>query len=236
MTVNQRQPKDPLQEIADLAAELCDPKQHIEHIHTHTPNRKRKLTHIWPTIQPGLLHQLHEAITTNMTPDDNGRRTVPTSRPPLLIEAMSQHLRITTTVNRWIWDLQLVNRPSVEANIRSLVGAAPQLDPTDRGALLADLRRWRNWAAILTGWKTVIQPHVPCPNPDCAKMSTLRVDPEHRYAYCRACDRIWDDKDGSINLLAAYIKNQTETPPVKIPIRSGVAGHGGWQTRAGGTA
>jgi len=237
MTVNQRERKDPLVEMAELAEELCNPHQHLERIHDWTPGRKRKLTRVYATVQPGLIAQLREAVSTAMVLDEQGRRTVPASKPPLLLEALNRHLTIATSTNRWIWDLQLVNRDTVEANIHGLVGAAPTLDPPLRFELLADLHRWRTWAAVLTGWAIPpLQPHVACPNPDCATMSSLRIDPERKTGFCATCGHMWDDRDGSINLLAAYIKRETEKPPRKVRVGSTVAGHGAWQTRAGGTA
>lgn len=233
MTVHTRERKDPLVEIAELAEELCDARQHTERIHEWTKARNRKLTKVYITVQAGLIEQLRDAITAAVAPDDEGgRHGIPASRPPLLLEALARHIAISTAVNEWIHWLQLENRPTVEANIRALVGAAPTMDNLGRHAILADLRRWRTWAAVMSGWATApLQPHVACPNPDCATMSSLRVYPDRKAGFCVACQHIWDDRDGTINLLARYIKTETARPHAKIPVGSQTTGHGGWAAR-----
>lgn len=224
---------DQLNLIADLADELTDSRQHREVIWGWSPSRHRIKTGEHITIQTGLLEQLRDAIYPTATIGDApGPRSLPQSKPPLLLEALSHHIAITMGANRWIWELKAINRGTPESNIRTLVGAAAATDEDTRRALTSDLRRWRNWAAVMTGWANPpMTPRVPCPNPDCGHMSTLRILPERRAGMCSKCDRVWDDTDGTIEALAEWVTNYAANPVPTARIRSGAAGHGGWMSR-----
>jgi hypothetical protein len=224
---------DQLTTIAGLAEELTDPRQHRETLWSWSPSRHRIKTGEHITVQPGLLEQLRDAIYPSATIGDNtSPRSLPQSKPPLLLEALSHHIAITMGANRWIWELRAINNGTPESNIRTLVGAAARADDDTRRELTADLRRWRNWAAVMTGWANPpMTPRVPCPNPDCAQMSTLRILPERRAGMCSKCDRVWDDTDGTIEALAEWVTNYANNPTPTARIRSGAAGHGGWMTR-----
>lgn len=221
-----------LADITALADELCDPRQHTERVYGWTPGRNRKLERVHTTIQPGLIQQLRDAIYPRSTSQDEGTRTTPGSKPPLHIEAIGRHITIAMGANHWTWSLKIPNRSTPENNIRALAGAAPRLDTDTLHLLRADLRQWRTWAAVLSGW--ALPPYCPrvhCPNPACAKLGTLRILVERKTGTCSACGNIWDEQDGSINLLAAYITEQTDHPRLTIRIASTVAGHGGWASR-----
>lgn len=73
---------NPLDHIRDLADELTEP--HI--------NREPY------TVQHGLLTQLYRAVLPTSLAEDG---TVPASKPPLELEALSRHQEITDTANRW---------------------------------------------------------------------------------------------------------------------------------------
>lgn len=231
MSVNEKERKDPLVEIADLAEELTDPRQHTERVYEWSPSRNRVSKPV-VTVQAGLLEQLHEAIRHEAIADEQARHGVPASRPPLLLEALARWLDIVTGVNGWMSDAREEHRGSVFGNLRALVGVAARFGSDDRIRLLRDLRRWRTWAAVMSGWANPpLQPHVACPNPECGAIGSLRVIPERKSGLCVECKHTWDDRDGSINVLANYIKNETAKPRVKVPIRSSVQGHGGWAER-----
>ncbi len=232
MSVNERERPDPLVEIAVLAEELCDPREHVERLYEWTKSRNRKIAKKVTSVQPGLLEQLRDAIRGATVIDEVGRRSVPDSRPPLLLEALARHLEIVTGTNEWISHVRETHRGDLESNVRALVGAAASLDRAERFGLLRDLRRWRSWAAVMSGWANpALQPHVRCPNPDCATMGSLRVNPERKRGFCVECRQIWDDRDGSINVLAAYIKGENAKPRGKVPVRSTTQGNGGWADR-----
>jgi hypothetical protein len=230
--VNEREQKDPLVEIADLAEELCDATQHVERIYGWTPSRHRKLINEHVTIKSGLIDQLREAIFGTTATEDEGRRSIPSSKPPLLLEALARLLDITIGSNEWIHRTREVNRGDLESNVRALVGAAGRLDSSVRIELLVDMRRWRSWAAVMSGWALPpYQPHVACPMSTCGKLSSIRIILERKTGLCVECQTVWDDRDGSINLLAAYIAEETAKPHERVPVGSTVAGHGGWSER-----
>jgi hypothetical protein len=86
-----------------------------------------------------------------------------------------------------------------------LVGMAGRLEDHELRDLAADVRRWHNWVAVLTGWKTPIwRPYEPCPL--CDQRRGLRVDLDKQAAYCSGCGETWSADDGSILLLADYIR------------------------------
>lgn len=222
-----------LTDIADLAELLCDPHQHTETVQ-YWANRNRKFRrHV--TIQPGLLHQLHEAVFRQNTADE-GRRGSPGSRPPLQLEALSLHVVIQVAVTRWCWELNVTMRDSTEQDIRALVGAA--MDSDTQTLLRADLRRWRTWCEVMTGWETVWAPKgVTCPVAACGQQGSLRVLLAAKRAFCRnpartedgglVCGATWDQD--TIGVLADYISSQTATPPrPEVKVHSGKAGNGGW--------
>lgn len=229
-----REHKDPLAEIAELAEELCDPRQHTERVYGWTRQRNRKVVRLHTTVQPGLIVQLRDAVhePATINEDHAPRGRAEPSRPPLQLEALARLMDIALYSNEWVHDARIEHRGGIERNIRALVGAAPRIDRSLQLGLLSDLRRWRGWAAVLSGWALPpLQPHVNCPNPDCAKLGTLRIILERKTATCCECKHIWDDRDGSIQLLARYIAQEQARPRLRVPIGSTVAGHGGWAGR-----
>lgn len=225
--------KEPIIEIAELAEELCDPRSHTEPVYGWTKQRNKTLIRQHTTTQAGLIQQLRAAVRHPAVHDEQavrGRETP--SRPPLQLEALARIMDITLLANEWLSTTRTVHRGDVESNIRALVGAAPRLDSDAQHRLLHDLRRWRGWAAVMTGWALPpYQPHVTCPRSECAQLGTLRIILERKTGLCVACQTVWDDRDGSINLLATYIASETAKPHVKVAIRSTVQGHGGWTER-----
>lgn len=200
-----------LTQLADLADQLCDPRQHTERIRTWDHNRNDHWrTHT--TTQPGLLAQLHHAAIDPSNPDTGTHtRGALRSRPPLALEALSRHAVITIAATRWAWSMRLPVRDTVESNIRALVGAAANLDPDDTQLLLSEMRQWQRWCAVLTGWETLYQPaHVTCPIEDCQTRNSLRINLTNTTAMCRACGAAWDGTDGSIAALADHIRIHTE--------------------------
>lgn len=224
--------KDPLVEIAELAEELCDPTEHVEQIYGWTKQRNRKLLRTHRTTQAGLLQQLRVAVAHGGHTEQEGIKTVPSSKPPLLIEALGRMISIEISVNEWISGQRLVNRGRAEPNIRALVGAAGGFDEGIRRMLLSDLRRWRGWAAVMSGWALPpYSPDVKCPVSDCGERATIRIVLERKTGICMACETRWDDRDGSINVLARYIEAETAKDHERVPVGSTVQGHGGWSER-----
>lgn len=189
--------------IADLATELADPHQHREPIWGWTPNRHRVKLRDHTTIHPGLITQLHQAIAPLLaTLDNTGARGVPKSTPPLQLDALDRYLDITVHATTWCHTLDIRPRLQPEQNIRALAGANHR-DHAE--TLLADMRRWRNWAATMTGWQSIYRPRAWCPTIDCTadQPGTLRVNLTSQTAICTACRSWWDAT--TIGILGDYI-------------------------------
>lgn len=201
---------DLLAGITEAADELTEPHRHTERIRDWDANRNAKYrTHV--TTQPGLLAQLYQAVTPSGSAGEASTGSSFGSRPPLAVEALSCHLTITVAVMDWCAHLGTTVRATVESNLRALVGAAPKLDADNQRALLADLKAWRRWCAVLTGWETLYQPGgVACPNVDCGQANTLRINLTNRTAMCKACGAAWAEDDGSITILADHIRSMTD--------------------------
>jgi hypothetical protein len=198
-----------LDQILAVADELTEPHLHREP-YTTWVNRNRK-TSYHETVQPGLLAQLYQSVSPVSSNGEAPAGGVPGSRPPLAVEALSRHDEICMAVLRWCTSLRLDTRVSAESNIRGLVGAAGNLDQDTQAVLLAELRQWRRWAAVLTGWENLYRPaRVPCPIVDCGKTNTLRINLTAQTALCQACSSTWSGDDGSIAVLADYIRRRTE--------------------------
>lgn len=199
---------DVLAAIRDTADALTEPHQHTERIRDWDGNRNAKYrTH--KTTQPGLLTQLGQAIARTGGAAEGSMGGAYGSRPPLAVEALSRHLAITVQVMDWCAHLGIVVRATVESNVRALVGASTTLDQDDARALLADLRRWRRWAAVLTDWEKIITlRQAPCPISDCAQVGTLRINLTTATAMCRTCGSTWAEDDGSLGILAEHINSE----------------------------
>jgi hypothetical protein len=196
-----------LDAIREVADDLSEPHQHTERIRIWDGNRNPKYrTHT--TTQPGLLRQLWECVHPAGTVAEGSIGGSFGSRPPLALEALSRHTVIGIAVLRWCRSLDLKVRKSVESNIRALVGAAGALDDDTARLLLAEMRQWRRWAAVLTGWEKVLTLYrVPCPV--CEQPGTLRINLTNATAMCRHCSSTWADDDGSIQVLARHVESYT---------------------------
>ena len=203
-----------LDQIIDTADALTEPHIHSEPVVTWTKARHRKVTQ-WRTVQPGLITQLYQSVfPASSGGDDPSTRGVPGSRPPLAVEALSRHDEIAMAVLRWCTSLRLETRVSVESNVRALVGAAAGMDTETMTALLDEMRQWRRWCLVSTGWEKVIAPHgVPCFIDGCGQRNTLRINLTNATGLCRACGAFWtkdaEEDAGAIGVLADYIRAYT---------------------------
>lgn len=198
---------DTLQDIADVADELTDSRQHVELLHGWDRNRNRKIVRRITTI-PSLLTQLAAAVFPGETHIENeGTRGGFASRPPARLDAIDRLLAIEAGSARWCISVRLSLRDDASSNIRALVGAAGTMDSDTAKSLLDELRLWRNWAATVTGWQTPPwRPRVPCPA--CDRTDQLRVRLDQKTACCMQCGEAWDAD--TIGLLAEHIRYVTE--------------------------
>lgn len=195
--------------IRDLADDLTEPHMHSEPIKYWDGNRNKKFRwHV--TVQPGLLAQLYQSVMPVSSSAEPHAGGVPGSRPPLAVEALSRHDEIAMAVLRWCTSLRLATRVSVESNVRQLAAAAQAFDDDDAKVLLSEMRQWRRWCAVLTGWESLYRPAgVACPIDSCGKTNTLRVNLTAKTAMCQACASTWSEDDGGIGVLASYIQTVT---------------------------
>jgi hypothetical protein len=176
-------------ELADLVAELCDGRQHIEPIWEYDAAGNKRMRRAWTTNHPGLLTQLrafaHEGLRVgSRSPASVGK---PASRPPGCFDALSAHHYISTQAVRWMTPYQ-APRPEPEANVQALVGLVDKLDEVDLARLVGEVRYWRGMAATCTGWiERPYTPPVRCPI--CHRFGSLRVNIEGRTGYCTNRDR-----------------------------------------------
>jgi hypothetical protein len=204
---------DVLADLLVAADELTDGRQHTERTPYWDDNRNRKFRTHKVTL-PGLLAQLYESVYPSAG-GEGGRRPHPGSRPPLALEALSTHTVITIAVVKWCWDLRIDQRDTVESNIRALVAAVTLQDADVQHRLRADLRRWRTWCAVMTGWERVdTYPAVSCPV--CDLRGSLRVNLTTGRGYCTnhdldadgtlVCGSTWTADDGTLMVLGQHIR------------------------------
>lgn len=193
-----------LDQITDLADELTQPHAHREPYTIWDGQRHRKaLHHI--TVQHGLITQLYRAVLPSSAATDGNGGSIPGSRPPLEIEALSRHQQITAAAKGWCNTLAIEVRTKPEDTIRGFVGAAPSLDEPQQRALAADLRRWAHWCRVYLGMEQVRQiAGVPCPLADCNGRGSLRINLTTSHGLCIACGATW--AHDTIGILAEHIR------------------------------
>jgi hypothetical protein len=196
-----------LQDIADTADALTEPHQHHEPIHDYDQHRNKRMRRVYTTTQPGLLHALWEAIEPGRADTNGAQGGGFGSAPPLCLEALSRHTAIQIGVTWLCWTIGTPQRDTTASSIRALVGAAANIDSDAQRFMLRELRTWRTWCAVMTGWQTpAYAPNVPCPA--CEKASGLRINLGRKTAMCIHCDARWDED--RIGVLADYVRATKE--------------------------
>lgn len=200
-------------QITDEVTALVDPRHHVEPFYEWV-NRNRKLM-AHRTEQPSLLEQLRALADEPLVIDlSDAGHSVPRSRPPGGIDALDRLMAIEAGTAWWASvRLRRDLRETVEDNLRLLVGAATRLEDLDLRDLAYDVHRFHGWAATLTGWQSPPwRPRAACPL--CNGTGTLRVMLDKRRATCLACGEVWSEDDGTITLLADYIRElgERDTP------------------------
>jgi hypothetical protein len=187
--------QDLIIKIYEVADELCDAHVHIERVPFWDTSRNRKHRE-HKTTQPGLIAQLYEAAVdpVKTVSEAGGSKSKPKSRPPLAMEAYSRYVEITAGALRWTRTLHLAPRDTVESNIRGIAGVTSRLDLDTLEDLHRELRTWRRWAAVMTGWQCqVFRPRVACTM--CGTRGSLFVNAAERAAYCGECQYSWEGAD-----------------------------------------
>jgi hypothetical protein len=180
--------------LLEVADELTEPHPHVERIPYWDAHRNKKHRE-HRTTQPGLLAQLYDAAVDPVkVQQEGGGRVKQKSRPPLAIEAFSRYDDICAGALRWVTSIRLAARDTAESNIRALVGAAPRFDLDTLDALYQEMKTWRRWAAVMTGWQTqVFRPRIACPV--CCTRGSIFVNGTEQLAYCGECQHSWEGED-----------------------------------------
>lgn len=197
-------------QILTTADALTEPHTHREPYTIWTGSRHRK-THHHITTQHGLLRRLyHAAIVPTCTNTDEPTSSIPGSRPPLEVEALSRHDQISAAARSWCAHTGVGPRASTESNIRAIVSNLAKLDDQQQKTLLADLRRWSGWCRVYLGLEHIRRiPGVRCPLADCNQLGTLRINLTTSHGLCTTCGATWNTD--TIGVLAEHIKiNRTD--------------------------
>lgn len=178
-------------DLVAVQVELTDSRMHVEMVGRPLVRHEIRI--------PGLLEQLYTAaVDPSMHAEEGGTRMKPRSKPPLALEAMSRYQDISAGAQRWVRSVRVEEHADPGRNIRMLVTAAAgqrgylawDLDTTE--ALLSEMRSWRRWAAVLTGWESAPwQPYIRCPL--CETVSSIWVNLGVGSAYCSSCLFTWED-------------------------------------------
>jgi hypothetical protein len=195
---------DLLTRIRDTADTLTEPHIHREPYTVWTGQRHRQTRH-HITPQHGLLRQLYNAVLPATIAENDGGGTIPASRPPLELEALSRFEQITATTRNWCTQAGIRPRGNTESTIRALVAAAPNLDEPQQRDLHADLRRWTSWCRVYLGYEHIHTARgARCPLSDCHTLGVLRVNLTTSHALCVACGATW--QPDTIGVLAEHIR------------------------------
>lgn len=192
-----------LADIAEAADALTDSRQNVEPIHDADEHRNKRMRRVYVTTIPGLIQQLRDAAEPGATGDSNGVRSIPDSRPPLALNAVSLLTAIEYGAARRCLALGVATRDTVEATIRMFVGDASQWDSGAQANLAAELRSWRVQAEVITQWRCEpVELCAPCPaevEPGwiCGARGTLLADPDTGAARCVTCGTKWSPDDAA---------------------------------------
>lgn len=206
-----------LADIAGAADALTEPTRHVEQIPYWDTNRNKKFRR-QETVTPSLLQHLADMAEPGAAPDRPGTRSIPASRPPLVLRAVSLLASISYGAAWRLHDNEgrprVQVRATVEANIRAIVGIAPRLDSDEQQQVRRELRSWRYQAEIVVGWRSepIAIAGVPCPaivldpatglEREC-RARTLVATQDPARARCVECGAEWDEN--TIGELARHI-------------------------------
>jgi len=201
-------------DLHDLVRELTEPTQHRE-----LYMRKRKPRY-HTTTSPPLLVQLDDAIEPKPSVDTGTPRPA-TSRPSASIEAIDTANLIDHEAAQWLRHLGQDDPGNAITCVRQVGALAISQDHCGRRTphrdgrgkvtcctahrIEADIRRWWNWARIVTRWDLPAwSPDNTCPL--CGSRGTLRIRLVEKLATCIDCRETWDDT--TIGLLADHIRTE----------------------------
>lgn len=112
----------------------------------HMAVQRRIITH------DPLIDQLHQAAIPGNTTTGPGRRTIPTSRPPLTLAPIDTLITIATELDQWRTRTTLPNA-SIKRTLHAIPATAETLAPAIAEWLALDVHHWWRTAAIQSGWR-----------------------------------------------------------------------------------
>lgn len=163
---------------------------------------------------PGLIDQLHTAITmtSSKSDDDAGTHTF-TSKPSARIDAIDTLARIDRESHDYATDLGLEPARRTRTKVATLTVTQRLLAISGKVGDRPDskVKAWWVAARIATQWEApAFHPKgAPCPVPECEQFGTLRVRLEDLIATCTACGSFWDGRSGVENL-GRYVRWSTD--------------------------
>lgn len=201
---------DTLQDIADAAQALTDPRQHAEPRWEWDTNRNRKPLPPHRTTIPGLIQQLRDQAEPGVDGDAGGAGG-PKS-VPVAIDAVSllASISLGAAMRAKQWGVNLDERTTPEEHIRGLVGLAGRRTSDEQHELRRELRSWQWQSEIITGWRTPPRELV-APCPQCGARGTLLAyaAEDNPRARCVGCGAAWAElpqhDEGSIRILAEHV-------------------------------
>lgn len=153
-----------LADIAESADALTDSRQHRESRHGWDHNRHRQELADHITVIPGLIQQLRDLAEPGTGEEGPGARSIPDSRPPVDLDAVSLLHAIEYGAAKRVLDLGLAVRDSAESNLRAIVGAASQQSSDVQQSIAREVRSWHMQAEVICRWRTgAVDLRSPCP-------------------------------------------------------------------------
>lgn len=191
------------EQLLDIVDAMVNARRVVERVPWWDRNRNRKFrTHA--TVLPPLLTALADAACPGGPTSDeqDSVRHPPTSRPPIVLDAVDRLLAIQSGTTRWLNRCDLPGRARLVDDLRQLAAHSARMHSTDLALLVIDARSWRVWAEVAvhergSSWT----PDAPCPC--CEKRNVLRVRPDAERAYCSRCEAVWDGD--TITILARHV-------------------------------
>lgn len=204
-------------ELADLVHELVDSFEHSEpyavlRLRSAVPDgRPAQEIRVHKTHQPSLLDQLALAVEPSVDADAM-RHGVAGSRPSAHLDSIDRLMEIGRECRDILDENGCKRRLTTEANIRSLVALASNLEDEPVKALIATVRRWLIWAKTVSGWDS--PPKRPnCRCLVCNELGSLRARFLPTTICCIRCGATWDESN--LGLLAAAMSAQDQPAQAK---------------------
>jgi hypothetical protein len=194
-----------LEQLRAAVDALTRDRRTVEHVRVGWTDSRHPITKQHAVVHAPLLDALAEAARPGTGGDEPGPRSVPGSRPPVDLDAVSLLHEIQREA--WVWrqTLQLAAGP-LAGLVQGFGDAARIVDAETLAQLASTVRRWVVWAEQGAHERAPLyRPDAPCPV--CDRRHGLRVSVEQKRAWCVHCQEWWDET--SIGVLGAHVDRWT---------------------------